>query len=156
MHDIAAIAITQLSDLTLLFGVDNAQTWNGYREMFQQWKADVTLTRIIRERLRMVAAMVPASHAAEYLARFRDNAQLLFGELLYDEAGPDDLDAFNPPLSDTDAPHSPLPILFSTDLVGIDIAGSIEWLDQDFVNAAFGEFVRGAADLILGARGGDR
>ncbi len=156
MHDIAAIAITQLSDLTLLFGVDNAQTWNGYREMFQQWKADVKLTRIIRERLRMVAAMVPASHAAEYLARFRDNAQLLFGELLYDEAGPDDLDAFNPPLSDTDAPHSPLPILFSTDLVGIDIAGSIEWLDQDFVNAAFGEFVRGAADLILGARGGDR
>lgn len=154
MHDIAAIAITRLSEISLLFGVDNTPTWNGYREMFQQWTADASLTGLIRERLRMVATMVPASRAVEYLGAFRDKAQLLFSDVLYDEASADDLDAFNPSLSDTEAPHSPIPILFSADLVGVDIANTSDWLAQEFAQAAFNEFARTAADLVVGDRGG--
>jgi hypothetical protein len=150
IHDVAAVAITQMSDLSLLFGVDNAQTWNGYRELFQEWRYDPELTRAIRERLRIVAAMVPAATEAEYLAAFRDRAQLLFSESLYDEANPKDSDAFNPSLTDKEAPHSPLPILFSADLVGVDVTRHIDWLHQDFVSAAFGPFVHGVADLIFG------
>ncbi len=155
IHDLAAVAITQLSDLSLLFAVNSAQTWSGYRELFSQWGTDYELTRRIRERLRMVAAMVPAAREVEYLDDFRDKAQLLFGESLYDEAGADDPDAFNPPVTGNEAPHSPLPILFSTDLIGIDTASGLEWLRQDFVNAAFNPFLRSAANLILGESEGD-
>jgi hypothetical protein len=156
IHDIAAVAITQLSDLTLLFGVDNGPTWVGYHELFRQWQADGGLARAIRERLRMVAAMMPAASAGEYLARFRDRAHALFEPLYDDEMDGGDAEAFNPAVADIDAPHSPLPILFSTDLVGVDVTGTIGWLDQEFVSAAFGEFVRSAADLIVGDPGGCR
>lgn len=37
IHDVAAVAITQLSDLSLLFATDNPQTWTGYRDLFRQW-----------------------------------------------------------------------------------------------------------------------
>jgi len=154
IHDVAAVAITQLSDLSLLFAVDNTATWSGYHELFQQWRADSRLARVIRERLRMVSAMVPATREADYLARFRDRAHTIFESLYDDEADAADVEAFNPTVADLDAPHSPLPILFSTDLVGVDLTGGNGWLDQEFVAAAFGEFVRGAADLILGDQGG--
>ena len=153
IHDVAAVAITQLSDLSLLFGIDNAQTWSGYRELFQQWRVSGELTRRIRERLKMVGAMVPASTEDAYLATFQDRAQLLFSESLYDEASADDSEAFNPPLADNSAPHYPLPILFTTDLVGVDVSAGTDWLGQDFVTTAFSRFVRGAADLILGESG---
>lgn len=153
IHDVAAVAITQLSDLSLLFGIDNAQTWNGYRELFRQWNADPQATRDVRGRLKMVAATVPAATEDAYLAAFRDQAQLLFSEFLYDQADAADTEAFNPPLSDSEAPHAPLPILFSTDLVGLDSSSGTDWLHQEFVTAAFGEFVRGASGLILGEYG---
>jgi hypothetical protein len=149
IHDVAAIAISQLSDLSLLFATDNAQTWNGYRELFQQWRGNPELTRRIRERLKMVATMVPASHEDQYIATFQDKAQLMFSEQLYDEADADDDDAFNPPLGDVAAPHFPLPILFTSDLVGMDLTAGTAWLDQDFVNTAYAHFVQGAAALIL-------
>ncbi|KAB1931914.1 P-loop NTPase [Micromonospora sp. ALFpr18c] len=150
LHDVAAVAITQLSDVTLLFGTDNAQTWNGYAEMFQQWKSDIHLTQTIRSRLRVVAAMVPASKEVEYLAGFRDKAHLLFSETLYDEASAGDFDAYSPPLGDSEAPHSPLSITFTTDLVGVDSATRADWIDQDFISAAYESFVNGATELIVG------
>lgn len=150
MHDIAAAAITRLSGLSLLFAVDNNQTWAGYSEMFRLWRRDAQLVRLIRERLKMVAAMIPAAHEEEYLVRFRDKAQLLFSEHLYDDSDGADISAFNPPLHDESAPHYPLPILFSADLVGLDVSGGAEWLEQEFVGAAYSRFVAGCVDLILG------
>lgn len=154
IHDIAAVTITQLSDVSLLFAVDNAQTWNGYRELFQQWRTDPSDTDAIRRRLKMVAAAVPASREEEYLSLFRDRAQLLFGETLYDDADAGDVDAYNPPVDDVEAPHYPLPILFSSDLVGVDVSAGVDWLHQEFVSAAFSRFVQGAAAQILGESGG--
>jgi hypothetical protein len=61
IHDIAAIAITQLADDSLLFATDSPATWNGYRELFRQWGQVPERAQAIRKRLRMVAAMVPLS-----------------------------------------------------------------------------------------------
>jgi hypothetical protein len=153
IHDIAAIAITQLADLSLLFGTDNAPTWNGYRALFQQWGQSAERAQSIRERLRMVAAMVPRERREAYLEDFRDHAQACFADTLYDNV-PGDIaleggaDIFNFTPDDEDAPHSPLPILFVPQFVGMNFASQSDWhkIDPD----AYAMFLEGAADLIFG------
>jgi MinD-like ATPase involved in chromosome partitioning or flagellar assembly len=61
IHDIAAVAITDLADFSLLFATDSPQTWSGYTELLGQWRSSPREARMLRERLRMVAAMVPAT-----------------------------------------------------------------------------------------------
>jgi len=155
MHDIAAIAISQLADLSLLFGSDSAPTWNGYRALFQQWSQIPERARAIRERLRMVAAMVPRDRREGYLEEFRDHAQGCFAATLYDDVpGGSDLEAgaepFNPAPDDEAAPHTPLPILFIPELVGLDLAARRDWHEID--PSAYSGFVDTATDLILGER----
>jgi hypothetical protein len=155
IHDIAAIAITQLADLSLLFGSDSAPTWNGYRALFQQWSLVPERAKAIRERLRMVAAMVPRDRREGYLDVFRDHAQSCFAAHLYDDvpSGSDlagDAELFNPAPDDESAPHAPLPILFISDLVGLDLAARRGWHEID--PSAYSTFLDTATDLILGER----
>ena len=155
IHDIAAIAITQLGDLSLLFGSDSVPTWNGYRALFQQWSQIPERARAIRERLRMVAAMVPRDRREGYLEVFRDHAQGCFAATLYDDvpSGGDleaDAELFNPAPDDDAAPHAPLPILFIPELVGLDPAARRNWHEID--PSAYSTFVDTATDLILGER----
>jgi hypothetical protein len=152
IHDIAAVAITQLSDLSLLFATDSRDTWEGYRSLFDGWAQSPQWARVIRDRLKMVAAFVPAVSEEQYLEGFRDNAQACFADTLYDDlpSGEDDTAAYNPPPEDEDAPHSPLPILFTSDLVGLDTSVRREWSRSDFVEAAFRRFLDGVEQLILG------
>lgn len=150
IHDIAAIAITRLSSLSLLFANDNPHTWAGYRMLFDQWRRLPAEDRDnIRQRLQMVAAMVPSASAPERLERFRDHAQQCFAETLYDDASPDDEGAFNYGPDDQDAPHSPLPILFSQDLIGIDHTSTPDWHDQPFIKAAYERFLTEAGALAV-------
>lgn len=162
IHDIAAVAITQLSALSLLFAIDNPQTWAGYRALFKRWGENVEQARAMRDRLKMVAAFVPARSSGSYLAGFRENAQSCFAETLYDNvvasgvndaeaSAISDADPFNPATEDDYAPHSPLPILFASDLVGLDPAKNRNWHGQEFVRAAYRDFLSGAEELILGA-----
>jgi hypothetical protein len=150
LHDIAAAAITELSDLSLLFAADNAQTWSGYRSLFAQWGVNPGLATTIRERLRMVASLVPDASSAEYLATFRDHSQACFADTLYDDASPDDPYAYNPSPEDSDAPHSPVPILFSAELVSLDASSNRGWHTTDLVAAAYEQFVGEATRLIFG------
>jgi hypothetical protein len=155
IHDIAAIAITQLADLSLLFGTDSAPTWNGYQALFQQWSLVPERARAIRERLRMVAAMVPRDRREDYLEVFRDHAQSCFAATLYDDvpSGSDlegDAELFNPAPDDESAPHAPLPILFIPELVGLDLAARRGWYEID--RSAYAVFLDSASDLILGER----
>jgi AAA domain-containing protein len=147
IHDVAAVALTQLGDLNLLFGSDNPQTWRGYRALFEQWRV-LPHRRELASRLRMVASMVPANDEAAYLSSFRDHAQECFAETLYEEASPDDVDAFNYDVEDPDAPHSPLRILFHGDLVSLDPTRSPDWHSQLFVQASFNRFLESAVHLI--------
>lgn len=152
IHDIAAIAITQLAGLSLLFGTDSTATWNGYRELFKQWRQVPERAQAIRERLRMVAAMVPRDRRETYLEQFRDHAQGCFAATLYDDVpagtGIEDTDLFNPSPDDVSAPHFPLPILFIPELVGMDLAARPGWHEID--RSAYAAFLESATDLILG------
>ncbi|WP_444961610.1 KGGVGR-motif variant AAA ATPase [Nocardiopsis sp. M1B1] len=149
IHDIAAVAISRLCDLALLFGADNAQTWRGYEDLFREWQESGQAEKI-REKLRVVASMVPANRREEYLESFRDHAAQAFS-LLYDDvtAGGDERDVFNPSLEDDSAPHAPLWILFATDLVGLDSARTPDWCDQPYVQTAYADFLRAAGRLVM-------
>jgi hypothetical protein len=135
IHDIAAIAITQLADVSLLFATDSAPTWHGYGQLFRQWRQVPEQARLIRARLQMVASLVPRERREAYLEQFRDHSQSCFAASLYDDVpgGGDfnaDEDLYNPapPAPDDEsAPHFPLPILFIPELVGMDLADRPGW-----------------------------
>ncbi|MFB6844815.1 tyrosine-protein kinase family protein [Streptomyces sp. NPDC056373] len=167
IHDIAAVTISQLCDAALLFAADNTQTWAGYGDLFTAWQSTGQAPRI-REKLRMVASMVPDSvhfSMRDYLKSFREHAfaccQVLYDEVAPGEVGggdgpPDDSsDAvpFAPSLNDDWAPHSPAPILFDQGLVGMDSVNAPDWWDRAFVQAAYREFLATVTPLIEDALG---
>jgi hypothetical protein len=156
VHDIAAVVITKLADLSLLFALDSAQTWNGYRLLFQQWSRVPEQAREVRNRLQMVASMVPRADREAYLERFRDHAQSCFAETLYDdvqaaEEVADD-DQYNPAPDDELAPHFPWPILHVPEYVGLDLSARPGWHDID--RPAYETFLNNAASMILGEERG--
>jgi hypothetical protein len=155
IHDIAAVAISRLCDLALLFGADNRQTWGGYGDLFAAWHASGQ-ARAIREKLRMVASMVPESPQrpmGAYLEAFREHSWGCFS-LLYDDDVPEPESgqlapgAFSPSLEDDSAPHHPIPILFEPGLVGLDADSAPGWQDRAFVQAAYRDFLATATLLI--------
>lgn len=148
IHDIAAVAISRLCDLALLFGSDNGQTWRGYEDLFREWQ-ESGQAESIREKLRVVASMVPANRRGAYLDSFRDHAMQAFS-LIYDDLPAGDAgEAYNPDLDDESAPHAPIPILFTADLVGLDSARTPGWCEQPFVLAAYEEFLNVAGRLVM-------
>jgi hypothetical protein len=96
----------------------------------------------------MVASMVPDKQRADYLESFREHAWTCFSTL-YDDLPASDPTGFNPSPEDISAPHSPIPILFTLDLVGLDGAISPGWSQRTFVQAAYGEFLNTATHLIV-------
>lgn len=153
IHDIAAIAITQLADISLLFATDSPATWDGYRELFRQWGSVPERAKLIRERLHMVAAMVPRDRRDAYLEAFRDHSQSCFAATLYDDVASSDEEAgdlarFNFAPGDESAPHAPLPIFFAPDLVALDAAARRDWHEID--PGAYSAFLDGAMELIVG------
>ncbi|MEU0687708.1 KGGVGR-motif variant AAA ATPase [Streptomyces uncialis] len=159
IHDVAAVTISRLCDLALLFGADNAQTWAGYGDLFAAWRTSGQ-AREIREKLRMVASMVPDSvhHSMDtYLDSFRARAYECFATLYDDvipasdrESGPAALpEPFSPSLTDDSAPHDPLPILFEPGLIGLDPGTSPHWQDRAFVRAAYRDFLAAVTPLIM-------
>ncbi|WP_290057762.1 tyrosine-protein kinase family protein [Amycolatopsis solani] len=149
LHDIAAVALTRLSSLNLLFAADTPQTWSGYRMLLSQWRSLDNRADLTR-RLRMVSSMTPSRDPESYLAGFADHAQSCFAETLYEDADAGDLESLNFPVGDETAPHYPWPILFHTDLVGLDPAQRPEWYGEDYVKTAFGDFLSLATDWIFG------
>ena len=148
IHDIAAAVISRIADLTFLFAGSNAQTWTGYRDLFEHWQA-VGEAADIRERLQVVAAMVPTADreaANDYLHRLRERAYEAFAEL-YDDAAPGDSDAYAPAETDTDAPHSPIPIIFTHELLGF-APNDPTWVTNPLVAASFDRFRTEAVQLI--------
>lgn len=143
IHDIAAVAITQLSTLALLFATDNSQTWNGYGQLFARWgqRLDPVRRDEVRQKLQMVAPLVPREYEA-YLRRFTDRAQQCFANTLYDETPQSPLEeAFNFAPDDESAPHYPIPIRHIDDLVGLVPGADDRWESSDLAQLAYGEFV---------------
>ncbi|MEV7772732.1 AAA family ATPase [Kitasatospora sp. NPDC086791] len=151
IHDVAAIAISRLADLALLFGSSNEQTWQGYGDLFAAWQSTGQASRI-RGKLRMVASMVPDSvhyPMEDYLDAFRRRAFECFSPL-YDDVPGNPLgttDATTEPapfsqnVNEESEAHWAIPILFEPGLVGMDAANAPGWQDRAFVQAAYREFL---------------
>lgn len=153
LHDIAAVALTRLrADLNLLFAVNTSQTWDGYGYLFDHWKVLWSLDReafkALRERLKLVAGQIPELGQSEYFKRIRSNAYELFLKL-YDESGPEDVEAFNYDIDSEDAPHHPLRVYWHRAFQEYDPQREPDAVTPQQLDAAFGGFLERATALLL-------
>lgn len=149
LHDIAAVLATRMDADTLLFTVDTPQTWTGYSLLFKHWHNHPQV-KSFRERLQIIASMVPETGRDDYLQSFKEHAWDLFREHLYDQAGPEDIDAFSFDLDDEVAPHGPVPIFWHRALLEFNpVVGGI---DTKTATEALGTFFE-QADRLLATSG---
>ncbi|MCL5282647.1 MAG: ParA family protein [Planctomycetes bacterium] len=148
IHDIAAVAITRLDAQSLLFAVDSPQTWNAYGFLFHHWRQHPALASV-RERLQVVASMIPETNREDHLKRFREHAWDVFRECLYEEAAPDATEAFNFDLNDEEAPHYPWPYFWNRALQEFNPADSQMGMDETTTGEAAGLFVSRADRLVI-------
>ena len=149
LHDIAAVLATHMDADTLLFAVESPQTWMGYSLLFKHWQHHPQL-KSFRERVQIIASMVPETGRDDYLQSFKEHAWDLFREHLYDEAGPHDIDAFSFDLDDEAAPHGPVPIFWHRALQEFNpVVGGI---DSKTAAEALGAFFE-QADRLLATSG---
>jgi hypothetical protein len=148
IHDIAAAAVTRMDAQTFLFAVDSLQTWRAYAFLFQSWKNHPQV-RTLRERLQIVASMVPETGREEYIKRFREHAWDLFRDHLYDDAAAEATDAFNFDVDDPDGPHYPLPVFWHRALQEFDPTGPSAEFEQKTVDEALAMFMDAADRLVM-------
>lgn len=145
LHDIAAVLATRMDADTLLFAVNTPQTWTGYSLLFKHWQ-NHPKKEIFRERLQIIASMVPDTGRNDYMQSFKENAWDLFRDHLYDEAAPEDMDPFSFDLDDESAPHWPVPIFWHRALQEFNpVEGGI---DSKTASEALGMFFEQADNLL--------
>jgi len=149
IHDIAAIAITRLTDMAFLFAINTPQTWQAYRYLFSHWqKWNVNLSAF-RNNLKIVASMVPELGREGYLSRCRESAYNLFSETIYEEA--EELEVFNFALGDSSAPHFPVEILWNITFQEFNPQSEDYFIINGAqLNAYYGNFLQTATELVLG------
>jgi hypothetical protein len=150
---LAAIAVTRLGALSFLFGVDTPQTWAGYRTLFQGWRGIDPELLEFRRWFKAVASFLPEIGTDAAFARHRDHALECFSEYLYDEQGPDDVEGFNFEPDDPDAPHYPLPIVWTEGLRAFDPRADASSLRSGVSWAALEPFCVKALALAQGDDG---
>ncbi|WP_373500085.1 KGGVGR-motif variant AAA ATPase [Desulfococcus sp.] len=148
IHDIAATVITRMDAQSFLFAVDSSQTWKAYSFLFSHWKRHPGLASI-REKLQIVASMVPETDRDEYLKRFREHSWDLFRDYLYDEAAATAEDAFNFDLNNEEAPHYPLPVFWHRALQEFNPAASSTGIGEKTAVEALGIFMDAADRLVM-------
>jgi len=102
------------AEYILLFAIDSAQTWDGYKILFDHWRKTEAVKKI-RDRLQIVGALVPETNSGEYLERFNERSWDMFIDKLYDNVPPEDTNDnyFSFDKDDKDAPHFPRSILWN-------------------------------------------
>lgn len=169
IDEVASCCVTDMgASLILLFSLDGQQTWNGYRILFDHW-LKCGLANKIRDRLQIVAAMVPEIEKIEYLISLRENAYDLFAENLYDEIEAPDADTvgqaeteafiwrvpeliegWNFDSSDEGAPHSPWAIQWHRSFAGsLTLHGRLAAIDDTSIKAIFGPLIDGVENLLI-------
>jgi hypothetical protein len=166
IDEIASACITDMgANLILLFALEGEQTWNGYRMLFEQWqRAHVAET--IRERLKIVGAVVPELDRVSYLEGLREHAYGVFVDTLYDEIAPprpeavglasdkdgkwrvgDLVEGWNFDEADDGAPHYPWAVNWHRSFAGLrSLQGRLAVIDVQEVNAIFGSLLVGVRD----------
>lgn len=166
IDEIASACITDLgANLILLFALEGEQTWNGYRMLFEQWqRAHVAET--IRERLKIVGAIVPELDRVSYLEGLRESAYGIFVDTLYDEIAPANPEAIGPTSNgdgkwrvddlvegwnfdeaDEGAPHYPWEVNWHRSFAGLrSLQGRLAIIDAQEVQSVFGSLIGGVSD----------
>lgn len=151
LHDIAAMTVTRLQALALLFAVNTPQTLAAYRLLFDSFRRHPTQLVKFRDNLQSVAALAPPTQRTDYLRSLKTGLFDLFASSVYEEDS-DEPEVFNYSLDEEDAPHNPLQINWYQWFLDFDPIGNPEALRKDEVQAAFGDFTERATKLLLGAR----
>ena len=151
IHDIAAIAITRLTDIAFLFAINTPQTWQAYHYLFSHWqKWNVNLVTF-RENLKIVAGMVPELGRADYISRCSESAYNLFLETIYEETAAEEPDTFNFALDDNLAPHFPVEVLWNITFQEFNPQSEDYFrINGAQLNACYGNFLQTATQLVLG------
>lgn len=151
IDDIAANSITHLgANLILLFAIEGSQSWNGYSIIFDYWQRRNLISNI-RERLQMVAALVPEIGKVDYLKTMQTNSYNLFSKTQYDEilAGEPLLEQWHFEPSDISAPHYPWVINWHNSFTGLNtLHGRLVEIDKMAVQVIFGDLVNGVEQLL--------
>ena len=148
IHDIAAVLVTRMDADTLLFTVDSPQTWAAFTFLFRHWK-DHPGVRNFRQRLQMVAGMVPETGRDDHLKRFCEHSWDLFRDHLYDETQASTDDVFSFDLDSEEAPHYPLPVFWNRALQEFDPTRSPSGIDEQIAEASLGIFMTKAENWVF-------
>lgn len=131
-----------------LFAVDSMQTWNAYAFLFRHWR-QYPQVREFRQKLQVVAGMVPETGRDEYLKRFREHSWDLFREHLYDETGAQTADVFSFDLDSEEAPHYPLPVYWNRALQEFDPLRNAAGIDEQITETAMCKFMTEAETMVF-------
>lgn len=166
IDEIASACITELgANLILLFALEGEQTWNGYRMLFEQWQR-AHVAEAIRERLKIVGAIVPELERVTYLEGLRESAYGIFVDTLYDEIAPAKPEAIGPSSTsdgkwrvddfvegwsfdeaDEGAPHYPWAVNWHRSFAGLrSLQGRLASIDSQEVQSVFGPLIGGVSD----------
>jgi cellulose biosynthesis protein BcsQ len=166
IDEIASACITDMgANLILLFALEGEQTWNGYRMLFEQWQR-AHVAEKIRERLKIVGAIVPELDRVNYLEGVRESAYGIFVDTLYDEIAPAKSEAVGPTTNgngkwrvddlvegwsfdkaDEGAPHHPWAVNWHRSFAGLrSLQGRLATIDASEVQAVFGSLIGGVTD----------
>lgn len=161
IDDTAAVAVTQLrADISFLFAIDTAQTWNSYALLFKHLRRNPKLFPKptpddgaepwdLRQSLRVVSALTPQEAGAYvgYFERLQNNAYETFGTI-YDADNGEDRNVFAPAPNDEDAPHFPVRVMWNEALRAFNPLGQPELLHDSIVQAGFKDFLQKALELL--------
>lgn len=119
LNESTAATIQGLGADVLFFGVDTAQTWEGYTYFLAhlaRHKSEAISLEDWRYKLKFIHAK--ALGASDSLQQFRDRSWELFSSYLYDELAGEEVaegltEAFGFDLDDSSAPHYAWPIMMS-------------------------------------------
>ncbi len=166
IDEIASACITDMgANLILLFALEGEQTWNGYRMLFEQWQR-AQVAEQIRERLKIVGAIVPELDRVTYLQGLGESAYRIFSDTLYDDIVPANSGAIGPMLNgdgkwrvddlvegwnfdqaDEGAPHYPWAVNWHRSFSGLrSLRGRLSTIDAHEVQSVFGSLIRGVSD----------
>jgi hypothetical protein len=167
IDDVASASVTGLgATLVLLFALEGIHTWSGYRILFEHWRRS-GVARAMRERLQIVAGLVPENDRATYLAGLREHAYQIFAESLYDEIAPssaesvsaddsgrrphvgDHLQDWNFDEADESAPHYPLAVNWSRGFSALQsLHGRLAGIDPVEMKLVFGPLLEGVSSVL--------
>lgn len=150
IDEVAASCVTDLgARLVLLFAIDGSQTWGGYRILFDHWGRSGVVTKI-RDRLQVVAAMVPELDRLSYIDGLREGAYNLFSEFLYDEVPPGEPASHycHFETSDEAGPHYPLIVNWHRGFAGVKtLHGRLVEIDDQELRHIFGSLIDGVMEV---------